>query len=99
MTESARLSYGARRWTAMSPGKSGGQDRSDIDTIGSGSAPASWSSDADATRTTDARTRATSAASRVIVEGPAMSSAASWFDRCRRQARVDQLDPPAVDDP
>ena len=36
MTESARASYGTRRWTAMSSGKSSGQARSDIETIGSG---------------------------------------------------------------
>ena len=34
MTESARASYGTRRWTAMSCGKSSGQARTDIETIG-----------------------------------------------------------------
>jgi hypothetical protein len=62
MTESARLSWGARRWTAMSVGKSGGQARSDIASIGWGSAPASSSSEADAARTADARTFATRSA-------------------------------------
>ena len=62
MTESARASYGARRWRAMSVGKSGGQARSDIDTIGSGTASASRSSSADAIRAADARTFSTSAA-------------------------------------
>lgn len=62
MTESARLSYGARRWTAMSSGKSAGQPRTDIETIGSGDAVASSSSAVDVARSTDARTSATSAA-------------------------------------
>jgi hypothetical protein len=34
-------SYGGRRWTTMSSGKPGGQARSDIETIGSGSEAAS----------------------------------------------------------
>ena len=46
----------------MSSGKSGGQARSDIETIGSGSAAASSSSDADVARIADARTLATSTA-------------------------------------
>ena len=58
---SARLSYGERRWTAMSSGKSSGQARSEIDTTGAGSAAASSSNAADVARTTDARTFATSA--------------------------------------
>ena len=59
MTESARESYGGRRWMAMSSGKPGGQARSDTETTGPGSAAASWSSDADVARDADARTSAT----------------------------------------
>ena len=44
----------------MSRGKSSGQARSDIETIGSGTAAASSSSAADVARTADARTFATS---------------------------------------
>ena len=62
MIASARASYGARRCTAMSSGKSSGQARSEIETIGAGSAAASSSNAADAARATDARTSATSAA-------------------------------------
>ncbi len=46
----------------MSAGKSSGQVRSDIDTIGPGSSRASASSARDVDRTADARTWATSAA-------------------------------------
>ena len=59
---SARASYGGRRSTATSSGKSSGYARSEIKSIGAGSAPAISSSAADAARTTDARTWATSAA-------------------------------------
>jgi len=59
MTESARDSYGGRRWTTMSAGKSGGQARSDSDTTGPGSDAASRSSDAPVARSADARTAAT----------------------------------------
>jgi hypothetical protein len=41
MTESALESYGGRRKTAMSSGKSGGQARSDTETTGPGSEAAS----------------------------------------------------------
>ena len=58
MIASARASHGGRRWTAMSSGKSGGQRRREIDSIGPGSA----SSAAPAARSTEARTVATSAA-------------------------------------
>ncbi len=51
----------ARRWTATPSGESSGQARSDIETIGSGSAAASSSSAAEAARSADARSRATSA--------------------------------------
>ena len=62
MMASARASYGERRWTAMSSGKSGGQVRSEIETTGAGSEVAISSSAAAVARTTDARTFATSAA-------------------------------------
>ena len=62
MTESARLSYGARRWMAISSGKSSGQARNDMDAIRSGKAAAGSSSEADVARTADARTSATRAA-------------------------------------
>ena len=61
MIASARASYGARRWTAMSSGKPGGQNRSEIETSGAGSVPARSSSAAEHARTTDARTVATRA--------------------------------------
>ena len=41
MIESAMDSYGGRRWTTMSSGKSSGQARSDIETTGPRSAAAS----------------------------------------------------------
>ena len=53
----------------MSSGKSSGQARSDIDTIGSGNAVASSSSAADVARTADARTCATSAAAAASSSG------------------------------
>ena len=62
MIASARASYGARRWTAMSSGKSGGQNRSEIEITGAGSVPARSSSAAEQARTAEARTVATSAA-------------------------------------
>jgi hypothetical protein len=79
----------------MSAGKSSGQARSDIDTIGSGNAAASRRSEAEAVRTADARTSATRAA-----EAASSSSLPSrWWIGCGRHARFDQLDPPTVDDP
>src|SRR5580704_5216841 len=71
MTESARLSYGTRRWTAMSSGKSAGHARTEIATIGSGDAVASLSSVADVARITDARTSATNAAKALLSRGSA----------------------------
>jgi hypothetical protein len=62
MIASARASYGARRWVAMSSGKSGGQNRSEIETTGAGRAPARSSSAAEHARAADARTVATRAA-------------------------------------
>src|SRR5436853_1918285 len=50
MIASARVSQGARRWTAMSSGKSNGQRRSDIDWIGPGTLAASSSSAPEAVR-------------------------------------------------
>ena len=61
MIASARASYGGRRCTAMSSGKSGGHARSEMETTGAGSALAISSSASDVARTTDARTCATSA--------------------------------------
>jgi len=55
MTESARASWGARRWVAMSAGKSVGQARRQIARIPAGSA----SSSAAAVRRADARTSST----------------------------------------
>jgi hypothetical protein len=53
----------------MSSGKSSGHARSDIETIGPGSAFASPSSAADAVRSTDARTLATRAAAAASSSG------------------------------
>ena len=76
----------------MSSGKSSGQARSDIEATGPGSEEASWSSDADVVRSADARTSATIlAAARVEMLG-------FVFDRRRRHAWLDQLDPPAIHD-
>ena len=54
---------------AMASGKSNGQARNDIDTMGSGSAAASSSSDADVPCLAEARTRATSAAAAASSRG------------------------------
>jgi hypothetical protein len=62
MTESARASYGTRRWVGRSSGKSPGQARSDRETIGSATAAATSSSEAAVARAADARTLATIAA-------------------------------------
>ena len=89
MTESARASYGARRWTAMSSGKSSGHARSDIDTIGSGTAAASSSS---AGRRRPRRRRPHLRDQR---RGSGVVERLAFVvDRCRRHAGFDQLDPP-----
>ena len=74
MTESARDSYGGRRWTTTSSGKSSGQARSDIETTGPGSEAASRSSDADVARSADARTSATILAAAASSSGLASCS-------------------------
>ena len=92
MIASARASYGARRRVAMSSGKSGGQRRSEIETIGAQRAARS-SSAAEHARTTDARTVSTRAAVAATSRRRALV-----VDRRRRHARLDELDPAAVDD-
>ena len=77
----------------MSSGKSSGQARNDIDTIGSGTAIASSSNAADVARTAEARTCATEHRGGVVVERFAFV-----VDWCSRHAGLDELDPPAVDD-
>ena len=93
MMASARASYGTRRWTAMSSGKSSGHARSDIETIGSGSAATSPSSAADAARD-DRRPHLLDQRSR----GGDVEPLALVVDRRRRHAGLDQLDPPPVHD-
>ena len=77
MTESARLSYGTFRWTAISFGKSSGHARIDIDTIGAAKPAASSSSATDAARATDARTSATN----FVSESSSSGSPVRW-SRC-----------------
>ena len=102
MTESARLSYGTRRWTAISSGKSAGQARSDIETIGSRHRGGQL---VECGRRRPHHRRAhvgDQVAERVVVERLARAveemRAALVMDRRRRKARLDQLDPPTVDD-
>ena len=102
MTESARLSYGTRRWTAMSSGKSAGQARSDIETIGSGDAARELVQCCrrcpDHRRSHLRHQRRES----VVVERLRRPVKEVWtalvVDRRRRHTGLDQLDPPTVHD-
>jgi hypothetical protein len=76
MTESARLSNGGRRWSAMSVGKSSGQSRSEIERITPTSATSSSSVDR-VSDTADARTRTTSA-SRSASSSGSLAACMSW---------------------
>ena len=103
MTESARLSYGTRRWTAISSGKSAGQARSEMESIGSGKAPLEL---AECRRRCSDHRRSHLRHQRresVVVERLPRSvkkvRAALVVDRCRRHSGLDQLDPPTIHDP
>ena len=102
MTESARLSYGTRRWTAMSAGKSAGQARTDIETIGSRQSRRQF---VEGRRRRPHHRRAhfrNQRRERVVVERRAGAvhevRSALVMDRRGRQAGLDQFDPAPVDD-
>ena len=86
----------------MSSGKSAGQARSDIETIGSGSAAASSSRAADVARTDRRPHVRHQRRERGVVEGLPRPVEEVWaalvVDRRGRQAGLDQLDPPSVHD-
>ncbi len=93
MTASARASYGERRWTAMSSGKSGGHVRKEIDAIGVGSADAISSNAAEA-----GSDNGCSHLRDELRGARDIETVAVVVHRRGGDARFDQLDPPPIHD-